>query len=198
VEAVLDNGHATERIPLDLFKRRVPPDPVQAPRYTLTPRLGFLWNLQQAPGLALFVEAMASLHPSLTGFALGATVGYLHSSIFSSNKAGQGDVVLDQLPLLAQARYRRRYNRLGLSVGAGAGMVLGRANLHAFDREIAGYSVAFAAEGSTEAALLLHRSQVVFGLRYLAMSLGKLSSGDVIVGNTGGFIVDAGYRIGWR
>ena len=198
VEAVLDNGHATERIPLDLFKRRLPPDPVQAPRYTLTPRLGFLWNLQQAPGLALFVEAMASLHPSLTGFALGATVGYLHSSIFSSNKAGQGDVVLDQLPLLAQARYRRRYNRLGLSVGAGAGMVLGRANLHAFDREIAGYSVAFAAEGSTEAALLLHRSQVVFGLRYLAMSLGKLSSGDVIVGNTGGFIVDAGYRIGWR
>jgi hypothetical protein len=77
-------------------------------------------------------------------------------------------------------------------------MVLGRASLHAFDRDIAGYSVAFAVEGSTEAALLLHRSQVVFGLRYLAMSLGKLSSGDVIVGNSGGFIVDAGYRIGWR
>jgi hypothetical protein len=198
VEAVLDNGHATERIPLDLFKRRLPPDPVRAPRYTLTPRLGFLWNFQQAPGLALFVEAMASRHPSLTGFAFGATFGYLHSNIFSSNNAGAGDVVLDQLPLLAQARYRRRFNRLGLSVGAGAGMVLGRASLHAFNREIAGYSVAFAAEGSTEAALLLHRSQVVFGLRYLAMSLGKLSSGDVIVGNTGGFIVDAGYRIGWR
>jgi len=198
VEAVLDNGHATERIPLDLFKRRLPPDPVQASRYTLTPRLGFLWNFQQAPGLALFVEAMASRHPSLTGFAFGATLGYLHSSIFSSNTAGAGDVVLDQLPLLAQARYRRRYNRLGLSVGAGAGMVLGRASLHAFDRDIAGYSVAFAVEGSTEAALLLHRSQVVFGLRYLAMSLGKLSSGDVIVGNSGGFIVDAGYRIGWR
>ena len=198
VEAVLDNGHATERIPLDLFKRRLPPDPVQAPRYTLTPRLGFLWNFQQTPGLALFVEAMASRHPSLTGFAFGATLGYLHSNIFSSNNAGAGDVVLDQLPLLAQARYRRRFNRLGLSVGAGAGMALGRASLHAFDRDIAGYSVAFAVEGSTEAALLLHRSQVVLGLRYLAMSLGKLSSGDVIVGNTGGFIVDAGYRIGWR
>ena len=198
VEAVLDNGHATERIPLDLFKRRVPPDPVQAPRYTLTPRLGFLWNFQQAPGLALFVEAMASLHPSLTGFAFGATVGYLHSSIFSANNAGEGDLVLDQFPLLAQARYRRRFNRLGLSVGAGAGIVLGQARLHAFDREIPGYSLAFAAEGSTEAAFLLHRSQVVFGLRYLAMSLGRLSSGDVIVGNTGGFVLDAGYRIGWK
>jgi hypothetical protein len=198
VEAVLDNGHAIEHISLDLFKRRVPPDPVQAPRYTLTPRLGFLWNFQQAPGLALLVEAMVSRHPSLTGFAFGATVGYLHSSIFSSNNAGQGDVVLDQLPLLAQARYRRRFNRLGLSVGAGAGMVLGHARLQAFDREIPGYSLAFACEGSTEAALLLHRSQVVFGLRYLAMSLGKLSSGDVIVGNSGGFIIDAGYRIGWR
>jgi hypothetical protein len=198
VEAVLDNGHAKERIPLDLFKRRLPPDPVQATRFTLTPRLGFLWNLQQAPGVAVLLEAMASIHPSISGFAFGATVGYLHSSIFSSNKAGAGDVVLDQLPLLAQARYRHRFNRLALSVGAGAGIVLAQARLHVFDSEIPGRSLAFACEGSTEAAFLLHRSQVVFGLRYLAMSLGKLSSGDVIVGNTGGFILDAGYRIGWR
>jgi len=198
VEAVLDNGHATEHIPLDLFMRRLPSDPVKAPRYTLTPRLGFLWNLQQAPGLALLVEAMASLDLSISGFAFGATVGYLHSSLYTSNNAGAGDVVLDQLPLLAQARYRRRFNRLALSVGAGAGIVLAQARLHVFDSEIPGRSLAFACEGSTEAAFLLHKSQVVLGLRYLAMSLGKLSSGDVIVGNTGGFILDAGYRIGWR
>jgi hypothetical protein len=198
VEAVLDKGHATERIPLDLFMRPLPPEPVQAPRYTLTPRLGLLWNLQQNPGLALFVEAMGSLHPSLSGFVFGATLGYLHNSIFSFNNAGSGDVVLDQFPLLAQARYRRRFDRIGVSVGGGAGLLLAKASLQAFDREITGYSVAFAFEGSAEAALLLHRSQVVFGLRYLAMSLGKLSSGDVIVGNSGGFILDAGYRIGWR
>jgi hypothetical protein len=30
------------------------------------------------------------------------------------------------------------------------------------------------------------------------MSLGKLSSGDEIVGNSGGFILDAGYRLGWK
>lgn len=198
VEAVLEKGHATERIPLELFMRQLPPDPVQAPRYTLTPRLGFLWNLQQNPGLALFVEAIGSLRPSLSGFAFGATAGYLHSSIFSFNNAGSGDVVLDQFPLLAQARYRRRFNRIGVSVGGGAGLVLAKASLQVFDREITGYTVAFAFEGSTEAALLLHRSQVVLGLRYLAMAPGKLSSGDVIVGNTGGFILDAGYRIGWR
>ena len=198
VEAVLDQGHATERIPLDLFKRRLPPDPVQTPRFTLTPRLGFLWNLQQSPGLALFVEAMGSLRRGFSGFAFGATAGYLHSSIFSFNNAGSGDVVLDQFPLLAQARYRRRFNRIGVSAGGGAGLVLAKASLQAFNREVTGYGVAFAFEGSAEAALLLHRSQVVLGLRYLAMSLGKLSSGDVIVGNTGGFILDAGYRIGWR
>jgi hypothetical protein len=198
VEAVLDGGHATERIPLALFTRRVPPDPVQPQRYTLTPRLGLLWNLHQAPGSALFVEAMASRQPSVGGFAFGITAGYLHSRFFAWNAAGAGDVVLEQIPLLGQARYRRRINRLAVSVGAGAGLVLAQARLRVFDSEISGYGVAFALEGSTEAAFLMHRSQVVFGLRYLAMSLGKLSSGDEIVGNAGGFIVDAGYRIGWR
>jgi hypothetical protein len=198
VEAVLDSGHATERIPLALFLRPPPPEPVQAPRYTLTPRLGLLWNLHQPAGVALFVEAMASRHPSLTGFAFGATAGYLHSRFFYWNSAGAGTVVLDQIPLLAQARYRHRINRLALSVGAGAGLVLGQTRLRVFDREIPGHGLAFACEGSTEAAFLLYRSQVVFGLRYLVMSLGKLSSGDVMVGNTGGFILDAGYRIGWK
>ncbi|MGC9984823.1 MAG: hypothetical protein ABSF35_14490 [Polyangia bacterium] len=198
VEAVLDSGHATENIPLALFTRRLPPDPVLATRYTLTPRLGFLWNLRQPPGSALFIEAMASRHPSVAGFTFGVSAGYLHSRFYSWNNAGAGTVILDQIPLLAQARYRRRINRLALSVGAGAGLVLAQARLPIFSSEIAGRSAAFACEGSTEAAFLLHRSQVVFGLRYLAMSLGKLSSGDDIVGNSGGFIVDVGYRIGWQ
>ena len=199
VEAVLDSGHAIERIPLSLFTRRPPPPPpVQGTRYTLTPRLGLLWNLHQPPGIALFVEAMASLHTSLAGFAFGLTAGYLHSSFFSWNSAGAGDVVLDQIPLLAQASYRYRLDRLALSAGAGAGLVLAQARLHALGSEIPGHSLAFSCEGLIEAAFLLRRSQVVLGLRYLAMSLGELSSRDVIVGNTGGFVVDAGYRIGWR
>jgi hypothetical protein len=198
VEAVLDGGHATERIPLALFVRQPPPEALQAPRYTLSPRLGLLWNLHQPPGVALFVEGMASLHPSLAGFTFGATAGYLHSSFNSWSSAGAGTVALDQIPLLAQARYSHRINRIALSLGAGAGMVLAQARLHAFASEVSGHSVAFAWEGSTEAAFLLHRSQVVLGVRYLVMSLGKLSSGDVMVGNTGGFVLDAGYRIGWK
>ena len=154
VEAVLDSGHAIERIPLALFVPRPPPPPlVQATRYTLTPRLGLLWNLHQPPGIAVFVEAMASLHPSLAGFAFGVTAGYLHSSFFSWNSAGAGDVVLDQIPLLAQARYRHRIDRLALSAGAGAGLVLAQARLHALDSEIPGRSLAFACEGSIEARL---------------------------------------------
>jgi hypothetical protein len=198
VEAVLDKGHASEQIPLALFLPRPPPASLQPARYTLTPRLGLLWNLSQSPGVALFVEAMAPLHPRLADFAVGASIGYLHSRFFSWNSAGAGDVVLDQFPLLAQARYRRRIDRFVLSAGAGAGLALAQTRVRAYSHEIPGHGVAFACDFSTEAALLLRRSQVVLGLRYLVMSLGKLSSGDVMVGNTGGFIVDAGYRIGWK
>jgi hypothetical protein len=198
VEAVLDQAHATERIPLALFVRRPPLPSVEPAHYTLTPRLGLLWNLRQPPGAAFFVEAMAWLRPRLADFTFGATLGYLHSRLFSWNSAGAGDVVLDQFPLLAQARYRRSIDRLTLSAGAGAGLVLAQARLHAYNTEISGHSVGFACETSTQAAFRLRRSQVVLGLRYLIMAPGKLSSGDVIVGNTGGFVVDAGYQIGWK
>jgi len=198
VEAVLDKGHATERIPLSLFERKSPPPPVQPARYTLTPRLGLLWNLHQAPGAALFVEAMASLQPRLADFTFGATLGYLHSRFFSWNSSGAGDVVLDQIPLLAQARYRRRIDRFTLSGGAGAGLVVTQARLYAYNSEIPGHSVGFACEAAAQAALRLWRSQVVLGLRYLVMAPGKLSSGDVIVGNSGGFVIDAGYQLGWK
>jgi hypothetical protein len=198
VEAVLDGGHAIERIPLALFIRRPPPDPFLPSRYTLTPRLGLLWNLSQPPGTALFVEGLASRLPSLTGVAFGATVGYLRSSFFAGNNVGAGTVTLDQIPVLAQARYRGRIDRLAVSVGAGAGLVFAQSRLGLLGTTITGRRLSVAGEGSTEVAFLLRRSQVVLGLRYLVMGLGRMSSGDVIVGNTGGFILDAGYRFAWR
>jgi len=198
VEAVLDKGHATQQIPLALFVRPTPPPPLQPDRYTLTPRLGMLWNLHQQPGTALFVEAMAPLHRRLPALAVGASVGYLHSRFFSWNSAGAGDVVLDQFPLLAQARYRHRFNRLIVSAGIGAGLSVARARIHAYDSDSPGHSVSFAFDAAAEAALLFRRFQMVFGLRYLVVSPGKLSSYDVMLGNSGGFIVDAGYRLGWK
>ncbi|HEX7598796.1 MAG TPA: hypothetical protein VF518_11320, partial [Polyangia bacterium] len=198
VEAVLDGGHAIERIPLDLFIRRPPPDPFLPSRYTLTPRLGFLWNLSQPPGTALSVEGLTSRLPSLTGAAFGATVGYLRSSFFAGNNVGAGNVTIDQVPVLAQARYRGRIDRLAVSVGAGAGLVFAQSRLSLLGTTITGRRLSVAGEGSAELAFLLHQSQVVLGLRYLIMGMGRMSSGDVIVGNTGGFILDTGYRFAWR
>jgi len=130
--------------------------------------------------------------------AFGATAGYLHSSFSSwEQRRGRHRGARPVSPA-GPGRYRHRIDRFALSVGAGAGLVLAQARLAVFDSAIPGHSWAFAWDGSAEAALLLHRSQVVFGLRYLVMSLGKLSSGDTMVGDTGGFIVDAGYRIGWK
>jgi hypothetical protein len=198
IEAVLDNGHATQRIPVSLFLRQRPPDPFLPSRYTLTPRLGLLWNMVQQPGAALLVEAMASRHPSLTGWAFGATVGYLHSSFLAGNSAGSSHVTLDQIPLLASVRYRHRMERLTLSGGGGAGLVLAQSHLSPYGIDLVGRQLTFACEGAAEVAFLLHQSQVVLGLRYLVMSLGKMSDGDVIVGNSGGFVLDAGYRFAWK
>jgi hypothetical protein len=197
VEAVLDSGHATERIPLALFMRPPPPEPVQAPRYTLTPRLGLLVELSSTTGVALFVEAMASLHPSLAGFAFGATAGYLHSSFSSWNNAGAGTWCSTSFPCWPRPAIAAASIGSPCRLVRAPGSYWRRLALR-FRQRSRDTAWPLPADGSTEAALLLHRSQVVFGLRYLAMSLGKLSSGDVMVGNTGGFIVDAGYRIGWR
>ncbi|HEX2660946.1 MAG TPA: hypothetical protein VHU40_21850, partial [Polyangia bacterium] len=58
-----------------------------------------------------------------------------------------------------------------------------------------GANVAMAGIG-TEFAFRLRPGQVVFGVRYLATKIARLSSGDLLIGNVGGLLVDFGFRLG--
>jgi hypothetical protein len=198
VEAALENGYALDRVPMSLFQRKRPPDPFLAARVTVTPRLGLVWNTQQQPGASMLVEGLFSFRPGLKGLAVGLATGYLHSRFSAGHATGAGHVTLDQMPLLALARYRHRIQRIGLSGGVGLGAAFVQSRFGVFDRELAGQTVAFAWEVSGEASLLWFRSQAVVGLRYLGIHPGKLSSGDVILGDTGGLLLDVGYRYGWK
>jgi hypothetical protein len=88
--------------------------------------------------------------------------------------------------------------RFGLAGGLGLGTALVQSRIGVFDSELSGRSMAFAWEISGEASFLWFRSQAVLGLRYLSLHPGKLSSGDVILGDTGGIVLDVGYRYGWK
>lgn len=198
VEAALENAYAVDRVPLSLFQRKRPPDPFLATRLTLTPRLGLLWNTQQQPGITFMVEGLFSFRPGPTGLAVGLAAGQFHSRFSAGNAAGAGGVTLDQIPMLALARYRHRIQRIGLSGGLGLGLAHVKSRIGVFDKVLVGQGLAFAWEVSAEASFLWFRSQAVLGLRYLSMRPGKLSSGDVILGDTGGLVLDAGYRYGWK
>lgn len=198
VEAALENGYALDRVPMSLFQRKRPPDPFLAARFTVTPRLGLIWNTQQQPGASMLVEGLFSFGPGPKGLAVGLATGYLHNRYSAGHATGAGNVTLDQMPILALARYRHRIQRIGLSGGVGLGTALVQSRIGVFDSELAGRTVAFAWEVSGEASLLWFRSQAVLGLRYLGIRPGRLSSGDVILGDTGGLVLDVGYRYGWK
>jgi hypothetical protein len=69
--------------------------------------------------------------------------------------------------------------------------------VRSFDREVRGTSLGPAGELGAEFAVRVARGQVVAGLRYLASPVGRLSSGDEILGNPAGMIGDLGYRLAW-
>ncbi len=198
VEAALENAYAVDHVPLSLFQRKRPPDPFLPTRFTVTPRLGLMWNTQQQPGATVLVEGLFSFRPGPNGLAVGLAAGYLHNRFSAGHDIGAGDVTLAQIPVLALARYRHRLQRIGLSGGVGLGTAIVQSRIGVFDRTLSGYSMAFAWEASAEVSFLWFRSQAVMGLRYLSLRPGEFSSGDVILGDTGGLVLDAGYRYGWK
>jgi hypothetical protein len=129
---------------------------------------------------------------------VGLAAGHLHNRFSAGNAAGAGSVTLDHVPMLALARYRHRVQRIGLSGGVGLGLAHVKSRIGVFDKVLVGQGLAFAWEISAEASFLWFRSQAVLGVRYLSMRPGKLSSGDVILGDTGGLVLDVGYRYGWK
>lgn len=181
---------------------RVEVETTQTPNATA--RVGVLTNLSGSFGQAAFLEAALPLRRK-GGLArllsLGLSAGYIHSDLNSDLMPGASGVhvELNQLPLLGFVRmYVPSHLPVGLSVSAFGGFA--RAWTHIVET-IDGTE---SRPGTTEAmlgagadlAFPLRPGQVVFGLRYIATKVARLSTGDVLIGNPGGLLLDFGFRLG--
>lgn len=201
VDVVLGEAHAEQRVPL----ANLPPPPspqlarqLRPPRLTVTPRLGILWNLRQAPGPSFLVETMARRQGWSGDLLVGIALGYLGSESVLRSSIGLGRLSVEHFPALALFRLRFQPRpRLALSGGAGVGISFARTELQALGYAVRGGDLAAVLDASGELAILLQSGQIVLGGRYLLIPMGRLSTGDEVAGNSGGLVADVGYRLVW-
>ena len=200
VEGVLDNAHATRRIPIGVRRipdrARRPPDEL-SPRYTLTPRLGILWNLGAEAGATLFVDAAAYRSTRHPDFGMGLSLGLIESWFDAESDGGITRTALTTLPALFQIRQRFVAGRAFLALDAGAGFAMCFGRMRSFGATVTGHGYGAALEAAVESGFLAGDASIVFSVRYLAVFLSGLSSGDRIAGNTAGALADIGYRLNW-
>ena len=200
VEGVLDMGYAIRRIPIGIRQRAPRPLPVEAgppPRYTLTPRLGLLWNLGDATGATLFIDALAFRSARYPNFGVGLSLGLAQSWFAGENASGITRASLATLPILFRVQYRASLGRTFLGLGAGVGFAMSWIRAQSYGATIVGNSYGAAGEASFETGFRLRQGSFVASLRYLAVYLDTFSSGDRIAGNAAGAVLDIGYRLGF-
>jgi hypothetical protein len=198
VEGVLDAGHAIRRIPIG--PRRKPADgALQPPRYTLTPRLGLLWNLGSLVGGACFVEAAAYRSSRAPNFGVGLSVGVLESGFDAESEGGISRTKLTTLPVLFELhqRFFAQGSRVFFALAAGAGFAATFGRIRSLGATVTGHGFGVALEGGFESGVALGDTHLALSLRYLAVYLDELSSGDRVLGNAAGAIADVGYRLTW-
>jgi hypothetical protein len=193
-------GHAVRRIPIGI-RQRSPrgerPDANLSPRYTVTPRLGLLWNLGDAAGATLFIDALAFPSVRYPDFGVGLSLGFVQSWFAVENTAGITRASLGTLPVLFRVHYRANMGRTFFGLGAGAGFATSWARTYSYGATVIGKGYGAAGEASLETGIRLHDGHFVASLRYLAVYLDTFSSGDHIDGNAAGAMVDVGYRLGF-
>jgi hypothetical protein len=201
VEGVLDDGHAIRRIPIGIRRPRpmVRPPTNLAPRYTLTPSLGLLWNLGPEAGAAFSIEAAAYRSARLPNLGLGLSLAVVQSWFDTSSQGGITRTTLTTVPLLFEVHQRFLFRRARAYVGlsAGAGFAAGIGRLRTYGTTVTGHGFGAALEGGLESVFMLGDAHLVLSLRYLAVYLDKLSSGDRITGNAAGATAGLGYRLIW-
>ena len=201
VEGVLDDGHAIRRIPIGVRRAKsiARPDAGLSPRYTLTPRLGILWNLGTEAGATLFVEAAAYRSTRHPDFGIGLSLGMVQSWFDAASAGGITRASLTTLPVLFEVhqRFFARRARAFFGFGAGAGFALAFGRLRTYETTVTGHGFGAAVEGIVESGFLLGNTHLVLSLRYLAVYLDQLTSGDRITGNAAGAVADIGYRLTW-
>lgn len=199
VEGVLDHARAERVLPVGVAAKRVPVPRLAPPssRYTLTPRIGFLWSLGEAEGVAVFIDALAFRLPRLPDLGLGLSLGMLQTWFVAEDASGMGKAQLSTFPVLVRVHYRGSAGRTFVGIGAAAGFAVAFERMHAYGSTVAGHSHAGVAEAMVESGLRLRHGQLVLGARYLYVDLARFSSGDSFTGNAGGMSFDLGYRFGF-
>jgi hypothetical protein len=176
----------------------VTPPPV---RVLVGGRFGVFSNFGQVAGPAAFVEALVPVPPRSGQFVTGLAVGYLRDDLtLTSTSATTSRLEIDQIPILAVARYRFVAPRVPeLAAGAGAGVSIAGTHLTpdvtngGATVTASAWSVALALDA--EAAFPLRPGRLVVGARYMWVDLGRTSHGDYVRGNVAGLMGDLGYRI---
>jgi len=200
VEGVLDRGHAFARIPVGSPVR---PRSLEAtgviayPRFAVEPRIGVLTNFGPLVGATLFVDGF--VYPSVRdrGLGLGLALGLVESHFAAESSGAISGTDLSSVPVLFQVRQHWAYGHALVGVGAGAGFAVAVARVHSYGATTVGSSFGGIAEASVEGGLLFRRAHLVLAFRYLGLYLSNLSSGDQVVGNAGGAVLDVGYRLVW-
>lgn len=177
-----------------------------APARMATARVGLISNLGGLFGQTAFLEASLP-YPSrgrlLRLFSVGLSLGYIHGEVNIDANQATGvpalQAEMNQFPVLANLRMHIPVpwpieasatalagftwltssitdlsTGLGLSSGSAGGLVLGLGGDLAFP---------------------LRPGEFVVGVRYLAVSVQRLSNGDHLSGNAGGLVGDLGFRL---
>jgi hypothetical protein len=199
VEGVIEDAHAIRPIPVGARRSTPPARPVlpRLARYTLTPRLGILWNLGAAVGATLFIDATAYRIPRYPNLGMGLSLGVAQSWFWTESGSGITEASLTTLPLLFEMRRRFIVGRSFIALGGGAGFALSFARLRSFGTTVTGYGYGAALQAAVESGYVLGDSRLTFSLRYLSLYLTELSSGDRIAGNAAGVVADIGYQLTW-
>jgi hypothetical protein len=198
IEAALGPTYTTERIPLTNLPGPTPAARGAYPRLTVTPRLGMVWSFHQAPGAAVMLEALARGEQWPERLLIGMGVGLLATVVDVSDTMGISHLDLREIPIVALVRLQHRAaRRLLVAATVGAGVTFAQGRVLTYDREISGQTLAPTVEGGLEAAIRLINGQAVVGARYMLVNVGRLSSGDRLLGNSAGLILDLGYRLAW-
>jgi hypothetical protein len=198
IEAAVGPTYTTQRIPLSNLPGSTPAARGAYPRLTVTPRLGVVWSFRQPPGAALLLEALARGAQWPERLLIGLGVGLLATDTDVADRFGVSHLDLREIPVLALVRVQHRAApRLLVAASAGAGVTFAQGRVLTYEREVRGQNLAPTLEGGLEGAVRLVNGQAVVGARYMLVQVGRLSSGDRLVGNSAGLILDVGYRLAW-
>ena len=192
--------HARQRIEVDT-----------APARVATARVGLISNFGGLFGQTAFLEA-ALPYPKDVGllrlFSLGLSVGYIHGEVSSNATVPTGpttaqseslETEMNQLPLLA---FLRMHLPVRWPVEISAAGLIGVTWLASSTTDLSsgmtistGSAWGLALGLGGDVALPLRPGEFVIGLRYLDLSVGRLSNGDRLSGNAGGMVADLGFRL---